>query len=233
MNIFLFNIKAFIKKNLTLLGLLFSLFGFSQHSNSEQIYANGKGLTSIDLRSKELVGNSYINETYLSAKLSYSEVNYFVRYNAYLDEMEIEISGKSYYLPKSNNYTVTFEGVNKVYQLSNYDEKGTQKKGFFVVLVDGNKASLLVKEKIKLYDEVPAKLGFTKYEPPTLKRIKNEFYIDFKDEIIIKSPTNKKYFSNLFLTKSKEIELYIKKNKLNIKNESDLIQIFNYYNSIN
>ena len=220
-------------KSISVTFILFCTIGFSQNSDVEHIYTNATSLTSVDLTSKKLVGSSYIDEDFRPAKVSNSEAIYLIRYNAYLDEMEIEISGKAYYLPKSNNYIVTFEEVNKVYQLSNYDEKGTQKKGFFVVLVDGNKASLLVKEKIKLYDEVPTKLGFTKYEPPTLKRIKNEFYIDFKDEIIIKSPTNKKNFSNLFLTKSKEIELYIKKNKLNIKNESDLIQIFNYYNSIN
>ena len=75
MNIFLINLKVKIKKNLILLGLFYALFGYTQHSNSEQIYTNGKGLTSIDLRSKELVGTSYFDETFLPAKLSNNEVN--------------------------------------------------------------------------------------------------------------------------------------------------------------
>jgi len=233
MNIFLINLKVKIKKNLILLGLFYALFGYTQHSNSEQIYTNGKGLTSIDLRSKELVGTSYFEETFLPAKLSNNEVIQLVRYNAYLDEMEVEIRGKAYYLPKSINYSISFEGSNQVYQLFNFDENGSSKSGFFLVLNEGDKASLIVKEKIKLYDEVPAKLGFTKYEPPTLKRAKDEFFIHFANNKVIKLPKKKKDFLTLFSKKSKELDLFAKKNKIGFKKTEDLIKIISYYNAMN
>ena len=146
MNIFLINLKVKIKKNLIILGLFYSLFGYTQHSNSEQIYTNGKGLTSIDLRSKELVGTSYFEETFLPAKLSNNEVIQLVRYNAYLDEMEVEIRGKAYYVPKSINYSISFEGSNQVYQLFNFDENGKvislPIKGNYVVVPKPNSATI-------------------------------------------------------------------------------------------
>ncbi|REE83251.1 hypothetical protein BX611_0538 [Lutibacter oceani] len=213
--------------------ILFCTIGFSQNSDVEHIYTNATSLTSVDLTSKKLVGSSYIDVDFRPAKVSNSEAIYLIRYNAYLDEMEIEISGKAYYLPKSNNYTVTFEGVNKVYQLSNYDEKGTQKKGFFMVLTSGDNISLLKQEKIKLYEEVPAKLGFTRYEPPKLSRVKDKYFIGYKNKTTVELPKKKKDFLNLFSSKSKDIGGFMKKNKLNIKNTEHLTQIFNYYKTIN
>ena len=81
-----------------------------------------------------------------------------------------------FYLPflKSINYSISFEGSNQVYQLFNFDENGSSKSGFFLVLNEGDKASLIVKEKIKLYDEVPAKLGFTKAIIPKANQAKQK-----------------------------------------------------------
>lgn len=99
-----------------------------------------------------------------------------------------------------------------------------------MVLIKGEKASLFSQEKIKLYDEVPAKLGFTRYEPPKLERIEDEIYLEFKDKNIVILPKKKKNIVSLFSDKSKEIELFVNKNKLNFKDVKDLVKIFNYYN---
>tara|TARA_R110001583_G_scaffold191094_1_gene355934 strand:+ start:124 stop:819 length:696 start_codon:yes stop_codon:yes gene_type:complete len=211
---------------------LVNLISYSQNSDTEQLFTNTTSLTSIDLRSKKLVGNSYINDIFLPARISSSKKISFVRYNAYLDEMEVEIKGKAYFLPKDYNYSIFFESNNKTYQLLSFEENGLSKKGFFVVLKKGKKVSLFSKEKIKLYDEVPAKLGFTRYEPPILKRIKDEIYLEFKGNSIVKLPKKKKNLAPLFSVRSKEIALFIKNNKLNFKDVKDLIQIITFYNSM-
>lgn len=212
--------------------LLISISGYSQHSEVENIYFNSTTFTTIDLTSKKLVGTSYIKDKFLPGKISNQKMVYSMRYNAYLDKMEVELDNKAYYLPLSSNYSIAFESLNKIYQVLDYKEKELTSKGFFVVEYLGNEISLFLKEKIKLYEEVPAKLGFTPYEPPKLGRLNDKLYVGYKNNTAIELPNNKKDILKLFSTKSNEIESYAKKNNLGFKSKEDLIQIFRYYNTL-
>ena len=184
-----------IKINLALILLiLICNVSYAQHSDVEHMYFDAKSLTSIDLRSKKLMGTSYINEEFLPAKISNNEIFNLIRYNAYLDEMEVEIGGKAFYLPKTTIYSINFVGSNKEYLIANYNESGIEKRGFFVLLTSGDNVTLLKQEKIKLYEEVPAKLGFTQYEPPKLGRLKDKYFIGYKNNTTVELPKKKKDF---------------------------------------
>jgi hypothetical protein len=225
--------KQQLNKHMVALLLLFSIYGYSQKTDSEQTLVHRTTVTSFDLRSKELVGSIYINEDFLPAKLSDSQDHYLIRYNAYQDEMEVQKNGNSYHLSKNLNYSINFEGINKIYQVYNYAEKNETIPGFFVVLYKGEKSSLLLKEKIKFYEEVKAKTGYDKFKPPTLKRVNDEFYIGYKNNLANELPSKKKAILNLFESKAGEIKSYAKNNNLRFKNKEDLIQIFRYYNTLN
>ncbi|HSQ47172.1 MAG TPA: hypothetical protein VLM44_09665 [Lutibacter sp.] len=212
--------------------LLFSFSGYCQKTDSEQTLVHRTSITSFDLRSKQLVGSIYINENFLPAKLSDSQNNYLVRYDAYQDEMEVEKNGNSYHLPKNLNYTVNFEGINKLYQVYNYSKKNVTVPGFFVILFAGDKISLLRKEKIKFFEEVKAKTGYDKYKPPTLKRVDDEFYIGYKNSSAIALPSKKKDIISLFGSKAAEIESFVNENKLGFKSEEDLIKMFRFYSTL-
>lgn len=219
--------------NFTVLMLtFFCISAYSQKTDSEQTLTHRTTVTSFDLRSKELVGSIYINENFLPAKLSNSPDQYLIRYNAYQDEMEVEKNGKSYQLVKNLNYSIDFEGINKSYQVYNYEEKNETVSGFFVVLYKGEKLSLLLKEKIKFYEEVKAKTGYDKYIPPTLKRVNDEFYIGYKNSLAKELPNKKKDILNLFGSKANEIKSYMNENKLGFKSEGDLYKIFSYYDTL-
>ena len=236
--------KTAIKISITLVILFINVLSYSQWSDAAagrinmtdefEIYGliGIIDLNSIDSTSRELVGSSYVNQNFISGNISNKEMVYLMRYNAYKDEMEIELEGKPYYLPKTGYYSINFDILNKEYQLLDYIENKESKKGFFVVLNKNNKTQLLIKEKVKLYKEVPAKLGFTRYEPPKLGRLKDEIYIAKNNEAI-ELPKKKKDILNFFSHKSKEIELFAKKNKLSFKKSEDLIKIINYYNTLN
>lgn len=222
-----------IKNCHLILLLLFSISSFGQHSDVDHIYLNSTSLTSIDLTSKELVGNSYIEERFLPGDISNQKTSFLLRYNAYRDEMEVELDEKPYYLPLSSYYSITFKLSNKTYQVLDFKDKYSTTKGFFVVQYLGAKLSLFLKEKIKLYEEVPAKLGFKPYEPPKLGRIKDNFFVAGQDNTAIELPNKKKDILKLFSPKSDEIQKYVKDNKLGFKDKEDLIQILKYYNSLN
>ena len=234
--------KTKFQNALKILILFMSIASYSQWSdaatgrvnmtNEFEIY----GLSDIislntDSTSREIVGSSYVNESWLRAYISDKKMVYSMRYNAYRDEMEIELEGKPFYLPKTSYYTINFDFIGKEYRLFNFEEKGVSKKGFFVVISKKDDTYLLIKEKVKLYKEVPAKLGFTRYEPPKLGRIDDKIYIGNNEEAI-ELPKKKKEILNFFKEKSKDLELYAKKNKYSFKKIEDLIKIITYYNSL-
>lgn len=214
--------------------LLFTSYSiFSQEIRNEEIINQSTSITQFDSRSKNLEGTQYITEEFLPAKLMNNDEIYSVRFNAYQDEMEIKRNGQDYSLPKTFDYSITFLNDQKIYRVFEYRNNNVPTKGFFIVVYSNDKVSLLVKEKIVLMDEVNPKTGYEKYKPPTLKREKDKLYIAYKNNTTTELPTKKKDFYNLFSSKSKEVEAFISDNNLNIKDTEDLIQIFEYYNTLN
>lgn len=228
-----------MKKSLIILVVFCSALSYGQFRYADQLLnnfndfsiINTNSLASINLAPKDILGSSYINENFLSANISNQETVYSMRYNVYRDEMEIELDGKAYYLPKTSYYTIKFNVIDKVYRVFDFKENDVLEKGFFKVLNVGEKMPLLIKEKIKLYEEVPAKLGFTRYEPPKLGRSKDIMYVGINYEAV-ELPKKKKDILELFSPKDGEIDSFAKKNKLSFKNTEDLIKIFSYYNSL-
>lgn len=210
------------------------LFAFGQADQGTQPLLQSEQVRSYSLRTGELKGSEYLNENFNPVKFSDSDKTYQVRYNAHQDEMEIIKNGESYNLPKKFDYTITF--LNKPetnYKVYSYKVNKQEKKGFFLLINPNKDFSLLVKEEIRLYDEVKGERGISNYKPPTLKRVKDKYFIGFKDNTAIEIPRKKKDFYLLFKKHSEALEMFVKGNKLNIKNKEDLIQIFNHYNTLN
>lgn len=127
---------------------------------------------------------------------------------------------------------MSFINSNKTYKVYSYTNNEQAKNGFFVLLTDGKQISLLLKEKIKLYDEVKAQSGYDKYQPPKFKREKDKFFVGFKNNSTIKLPKKKKDILNLFSLYKDKIESFTKDRRLGFKNKQDLIDIFNFYNTL-
>ncbi len=226
------SMKPQLNKYAIVLMLLIGVSGFCQNSSDNETLINENDLVTIDLTSKVLVGTSYIINEFIPGKISNQNRVYLMRYNAYKDLMEMELESKRYYIPLSTSYSVTFESLNKTYQVLDYKEKEITKKGLFVVVFLGNEISLFLKEKIVFFEEVVAKTGYDKYVPPTLKRVDDKFYVVFKNNTAIALPNKKKEVISLFESKGSAIESYAKINNLGFKNREDLIKIFKYYDTL-
>jgi len=232
-----FGIKNINSITLVILILLVNISSFSQVDskvikNNNQIFI-GESLYEIDLRSKDLVGSVYISKEFLPARLNEDNVIYSVNYNAFQDQMVIKKEGNSVFLRKDYDFMVTFLNVDKTYRVFDYHENGQKKTGFFVVLFQGEKISLLLKEIIKFYEEKEAKSGYDKYQPPKLKREKDKFFLGYKNNSTKELPKKKKDILKLFTSKARDIESFAKRNNLGFKKKEDLTKIFNYYNSLN
>jgi len=221
------------KKKVTfLIVLFFSVASNAQFTRAESIINHMKSLTTIDSRIRELKGSPYMDEDFQYAKFSNHDKYFLMRYNAYQDILEINIDDSTYVLPKNLNYSVSFIEPKKTYEIFQFEELKKPTTGFFVVVFKNNNFSLLIKEKIKAFEEVLPKSGYNKYKPPTLKHIKDQIFIGYKNNTAILCPKKKRDFLKLFSNNSKEVEVYMKKNKLNFKNKLNLIQIFTFYDSL-
>lgn len=187
-------------------------------------------VTSFDSSSSnDIKGDSYIVDDFRPAKLAKDKKTFFVRYNAYKDEMEIQRGNDAYYLSRFYDLPITFIGTNEVYKMFDYD-KG-KKTGYFLLLNEGDKISLLLKQTIKFYEAHKAKTGYGKSEPKRLEREDDVLYYSNKENIAVKLPKKKKDILGLLDSKEKDIESYIKQNDLNLKKKEDLVKLFSFYNS--
>lgn len=187
----------------------------------------------INIDNGDIKGSPYINKEARLAKITILSKIHSVKYDAFSDNMEVEKNGKEYYLPKNDlKYTITFLNYNTKYKVFKYKKEQENIAGFFVILHEFENTYLLKKEKIILIDAIKPKTGYDTYKAPKLKRLKDVFYVCFKNNQTIELPKKKKDFIKLFSSKSKQIASFMKAHKLNHKKEKDLIQIFKNYTSL-
>jgi len=199
----------------------------SSHNSNKALYINTG-----DVKISDIDGSTYINDEFSLAKLSNAEAYVKARYNAYNDEMELEMKGEVGYLIKVPELKVVFKSDRRTYKVFDYQDEKEVKKGFFGLLSEGENVSLLAKESIKFHKEKMPTRGYEKRTPATFQRSKDKLFISFKNSSAKKLPNKKKDILKLFLSKSNDIEKYAKTNKLGFKKKEDLIKIFNYFNTL-
>lgn len=213
--------------------LINTILAHGQSSKDERsdraIFYSQTSFSTFDKKSKDLVGSVYINQNFSKARIN-DEKTYDVRYDAFHDEMEVKKGEKFFSLAKENNFVVNFIETDKMYRVYSNRSNKAKEKSFFRVLRKYNNISLLVKEKIKFYEEKRA-TGYKKYTPPTLKRVKDVYYIGLNDNSAIKLKSKKK-FLNLFSKYKGDIKKYMKSERINLKKEKDLLKLFDFLNKM-
>lgn len=216
-----------MKNYLIALGILFVSFCYSQ-PQTLQIMKNGSGnsyfLDNYLEISDDTEGTPYIIAEYLSARVDNGTQLFKIRYNGFLDEMEFEKDGDVYSLDTSQHKEVSFEGLNKKYIYSN-------ENGFLLELFSGNNFILYKKEKIEFKERKKGATTFQQDIPPKYTRKKDVFFIQLKDKSIIEIPKSKNKIIELVEDKN-SVNSYIKKNNLSTSEESDLIILFKYMDTL-
>jgi len=184
--------------------------------------------------SRSYSGSLYLVEDFRNAKIITNNNNYDaqLRYNAYLDEMEIKENDQNYFLNKNNELLINFYNTNDNYQLLNYTFKEQNINGYLKILLN-NKYSLLKREKIELID---ANTNTGAFKTENYNEYEKK-YSKVKDQYFIKEADNIYSFPNK-INKLKEIfknipdlDKFIKKNNFNLNLEKDMITILIYINN--
>ena len=192
-----------------------------------QIYVQGE-------KALAATGTMFANDKYMPAKLSNNDKTVLLRYNAYSDYFEMSspeeqtIKG----LPKMDGVTVTFINTGEAYRLENYkNEKGESVNGYLSIISDNPKVKIFKTERIFLQPGTIANNSYQTSKAAVYKKKSAEYYVKIGNAEAVFFD-GKKDFAKLVPGKGKEVLEYIKTNKLDLENPTDLQKLAEYTGSI-
>ncbi len=212
-----------------------SLFGqqtiFQNRNGHNTLFGTSSMNKEVNLE-KEAKGSQYFQDSFLYAFVDDMEKPFKMRYNAFFDEMEFEREGVVYDLDKEQYKSVNFEDLNKKYVIVDYLDGNEIKTGFLIELFGSPKVALLKSEKIIFVEGKKATSGFGIDTPPEYKPNKAEYFLKLADGSIVSAPSSKNKFVQLFKGKEKEVEKFIKENRISLSDEKDLKKLTEYINTL-
>ncbi|MDB4291953.1 hypothetical protein N9954_00995 [Maribacter sp.] len=181
--------------------------------------------------SEEIEGSPHISEDFLPARINELKNTQFVRYNAALDIMEIlDENDATLVLSKAISYRIVLkDGSGKIYENHAFNVDGEIKSGYFNPIGELSQTlALYKKENIRFIKGKLAKSSLEQDVPSKFKREKDTYFfkkteVDEMEEL----PSSKNAFIKKF--DKKNLKVYMKKNKLDFRNEKNLIAILTYY----
>lgn len=216
-----------MKKITTLLAasaLAITTFAYAQEGG--YIIHNQESDKNVSL--ENVIGSPYYNAEFSPAIIGDSQTESLVRYNAFLDVVEVSENNSVHELPKTKENSIiklkkSSETLTLVQYSGEYD-------GYYILLADG-KNQLLKKIKIRLFTEKSTitpdsqtKPGQTKYD-----RQKPAYFIKTETQII-NIPKNAKDLAFYFPEHKDDLNNFIKTNKIKLNKEEDLIKLVQFLN---
>lgn len=195
-------------------------------------------------------GSPYLNEKYEMGVIinGPSKKEFRMRYNAYLGMFEVlDKNDKEASVLKSANILVAFD--EKIYRILDYEEtvqdkalyylpqngdktiRGNIKQGYFNRLSDGE-TKLYLKTIKRIPKFKSSDHGYNRFEPTALLTL-THYFIKRKYRPATRIKLSKKEVLFALNDKYNELRTYIKKNKLKLKTEEEVIQLISYYDTLN
>ncbi len=183
----------------------------------------------------KIEGTPYYDETFNSAKILPIGKVFFVRYNVALDVMEVAQKEDTLVMNKKyKDYIIKQNKGNITYKILENAEAKEDKLGYYILLTDGENIKLYRKDRKKFVEVTRTAYGTTTTSTSAkYKEQKSEFYIEYGDSgNAVKLPKKKKSLIKLFASKQGDIKSFIKKNKIKLSKEQDLVKLINYVDAL-
>ncbi len=184
------------------------------------------------------IGSPYLNDKFVKTSMYYNgkfENNIYYRFNAYNQEIEIKagVDAKEPILAINKDKKIAIEVNNKPMAFKTFvTSKDKTLNGYLIDLYEGEEYDLY-KREYAIYS--PGRPSPNSFLPPVPARFTNftEYYfqkkgVDRIDEIVL---NNRKLLKLLDGDIKAKTKAYLKDNNLNIKNEEDLIKVFEFLNT--
>lgn len=173
-------------------------------------------------------GSPYYDNTFKQVKIGGFLLPQRLRYNAYSDQMEFEKDSKVYNAQIPENVLLNFFESGKEFKKTQYTIGGKSYNGFLSILSEGKYLALYKKEIIKLREGDGLNNGIVDHRGAVFSPQK-PIYIYFFDNSYSILPKNKKEIVNKF-SMVEGLAKFIDDNKLNLKDDFDLVKLSNYIN---
>ncbi|WP_179319033.1 hypothetical protein [Winogradskyella helgolandensis] len=229
---------------LIFLGATKSSYAQQQNTSTNQINSTTNNISqdymdritrAVNLNKSELDninGSQYMDESFKGVKFKrFGNKVFSGRYNAFQGEMEVIFDKDTIALNVSEEFELTFLD-NRVYKTTNYTNKeGILKRGFLIVLFESDSMAILKQEVIKLHEETAATNGYGNGKPAEFKKANSNYFYSIDGKVSI-LPQKRKDFLTLFPEHSSKLKAFIKENKINLKEDEDLITLFKYLETL-
>lgn len=208
-------------------GQIYDLMGpiSERNKKSEENYANFQG-------------SPYISDKFLPTTMYYGDENMgniFYRYNALNEEIEIKKSNLEQdaiqSLSRDKKISIMTDGKKMSFKTFTTSKNKTL-NGYLTSIIDGKTYFLYKRNYVKFTEGKPAANSFVKAVPSRFSQFTEYYFqkdgVNRMDEIKLK---NSQLLKLIDEPKKSELKQFLKENELNIKNEQDLIKVFDYLNS--
>lgn len=216
---------------------------YSQEPETVYIELPGRysiGITAADgfkIPESRIVGSPYLLDNYQKGKL-YLEKNKVVKdfvfnYNVCLNRIEFKENGETMIITKPEKIIKVLYNNNQIFEYVTYEEKkflakNVVKRGFMQLLSDG---------PVKLYKAFHCSLSNPNYNVSMMAGNRDyefhhshSYYIQKNTTATEIKPRKNKVLKALSQDRSK-VKEYIEMQNLNLRDENDLIRLFDYYNN--
>lgn len=178
------------------------------------------------IKYSDINGIPYYSAGFVRAKVGDTSSFVPIRYNTFLDVVEIMADNTVYEIPREESYPkFTFEGTKEKLVLVN---SGDEYAGYFFEIVNG-KNRLLKKITTKYYDAVPSNNPMLSSTPARFETSKPIYFIKTATGLV-KIPKNTKDLAVSFPDQKDAVSEFVKTNKTKTNSEADLIKLTQFLN---
>ncbi|WP_304343324.1 hypothetical protein [Chryseobacterium koreense] len=178
------------------------------------------------IKYSEINGIPYYTAGFVNARVGDTSSYVPIRYNTFLDTIEIMDKSEVYEIPREESYPkFTLDKSNlKLVLVNTHDEFA----GYFFEIASG-KNRILKKIQTKFYEAVPAPNSLISAIPARFETQKPIYFLKTEDEFI-RLPKNAKDLPALLPARKAELESFLKSNKIKTNDEVDLMKLAAFLN---
>jgi hypothetical protein len=180
------------------------------------------------LNGKKVLNEEFINSNIKLMNDTFIYKDFPVRINIYENALEVNYKGEVKYLPVEKIEKIEFSGKNKPYLTQNsLSAEIDAPQGFYKLLYD-QQSTLLCHYSYKI-KEATYNVQFDVGQEYDEIVIEQDYYLIVNNEMIKLEKSRKKLLKQL--GEEKDVKDFLKRNKINPKDEQDMVKLLEYYDS--
>lgn len=185
-----------------------------------------------DYTFEEYEGSIYMKSNYKESSIIHEKSGTFdakLKYNIHSDALEHRSNSKLYEIVKSQTIHARIDG-DYFYYCNFQNQRGLDRSGYYVLVELTEKYRIYKRFTLKIKEPREGVSIGTPIEPGSI-RMRINYYLE-ESGVIMELPMNKKEMLAAFNDKENELKDYLKKEKIRLRKEEDLIRLVARYNAL-